>query len=56
MPVAVNIHGGAFNLGGFCAYPGKVRLTVFHGSRYMNVSSLVSWSDEPFVGVSINYQ
>jgi len=41
MPVGVNIHGGAFNLG---------------AARALNVSSMVSWSDKPFIGVSFNYR
>lgn len=41
LPVAVYIHGGAFNRG------------VSSGH---NTASMVAWSDEPFIAVSFNYR
>lgn len=41
LPVAVYIHGGAFNRG--------------HSSS-QNTASMVAWSEEPFVAVSFNYR
>ncbi|KAI1617391.1 triacylglycerol lipase [Exophiala viscosa] len=41
LPVAIYVHGGAFNRG--------------HSSS-QNTASMVAWSEEPFVGVSFNYR
>lgn len=41
LPVAVYIHGGAFNRG---------------NSSMQNTASMVAWSDEPFIAVSFNYR
>lgn len=41
LPVAVYVHGGAFNRG--------------HSSM-QNTASMVAWSEEPFVAVSFNYR
>jgi len=41
LPVAVYIHGGAFNRG---------------TSSMHNTASMVGWSEEPFVAVSFNYR
>ncbi|TVY59613.1 Lipase, partial [Lachnellula suecica] len=41
IPVAVYIHGGAFNRG---------------SSRMHNTASMVAWSEKPFIGVSFNYR
>ena len=41
LPVLVHIYGGSFNFG-------------FGSSR--QISNLVSWSEEPFIGISFNYR
>ncbi|PBP26033.1 carboxylesterase family protein [Diplocarpon rosae] len=41
LPVAVYIHGGAFNRG---------------SSQMHNTASMVAWSESPFIGVSFNYR
>lgn len=41
LPVAVYIHGGAFNRG---------------NSSMQNTASMVAWSDKPFIAVSFNYR
>ncbi|KAK6579890.1 hypothetical protein PZA11_007598 [Diplocarpon coronariae] len=41
LPVAVYIHGGAFNRG---------------SSKMHNTASMVAWSEIPFIGVSFNYR
>ena len=41
VPVAVYIHGGAFNRG---------------SSMMHNTASMVAWSEKPFIGVSFNYR
>ncbi|KAF3764161.1 alpha/beta-hydrolase [Cryphonectria parasitica EP155] len=41
LPVALYVHGGAFNRGTSCQH---------------NTSSMVAWSEEPFVAVSFNYR
>ncbi|KAK7052848.1 hypothetical protein VNI00_004167 [Paramarasmius palmivorus] len=41
LPVAVYIHGGAFNRGAAAMH---------------NTASMVAWSEEPFIGVSFNYR
>ncbi|KIW98485.1 uncharacterized protein Z519_00146 [Cladophialophora bantiana CBS 173.52] len=41
LPVAVYIHGGAFNRG---------------NSSMHNTTSMVAWSEEPFIAVSFNYR
>lgn len=41
VPVAVYIHGGAFNRG---------------SSKMHNTASMVAWSESPFIGVSFNYR
>lgn len=41
VPVAINVHGGAFNRG---------------TSSQLNADSMVAWSEEPFIGVSFNYR
>lgn len=41
VPVAVYIHGGAFNRG---------------SARMHNTASQVAWSEEPFIAVSFNYR
>ncbi|KAL3417402.1 carboxylesterase [Phlyctema vagabunda] len=41
LPVAVYIHGGAFNRG---------------SSMMHNTASMVGWSEKPFIGVSFNYR
>ncbi|KAH6673300.1 putative extracellular lipase [Halenospora varia] len=41
VPVAVYIHGGAFNRG---------------SSMMHNTGSMVAWSEKPFIGVSFNYR
>ncbi|RDW85208.1 carboxylic ester hydrolase-4 [Coleophoma cylindrospora] len=41
VPVAVYIHGGAFNRG---------------SSMMHNTASMVGWSEKPFIGVSFNYR
>src|SRR6266542_530582 len=41
LPVAIYIHGGAFNRG---------------SATMHNTASLVAWSEEPFIAVSFNYR
>ncbi|EKD19761.1 uncharacterized protein L3040_001893 [Drepanopeziza brunnea f. sp. 'multigermtubi'] len=41
LPVAVYIHGGAFNRG---------------SAKMHNTASMVAWSESPFIGVSFNYR
>ncbi|OJJ34514.1 hypothetical protein ASPWEDRAFT_136662 [Aspergillus wentii DTO 134E9] len=41
LPVAVYVHGGAYNRG---------------TSSMHNTASMISWSEEPFIGVSFNYR
>lgn len=59
IPVAVNIHGGGFNFGAgqFTSLSSFCRgLTSDTLGKYLNVSKMVSWSAEPFIGVSLNYR
>ena len=60
VPVAVYIHGGAFNRGS-CEF--KVSLMSSEeqgltkvGAMMHNTGSMVAWSESPFIGVSFNYR
>jgi acetylcholinesterase len=59
VPVAVYIPGGAFNRGSCkfmlftppVCYKSNILLAKSH-----NTSSMVAWSEKPFIGVSFNYR
>jgi acetylcholinesterase len=59
VPVAVYIHGGAFNRGS-----GKFSISVKRSDGFVltktalmhNAASMVAWSEKPFIGVSFNYR
>jgi acetylcholinesterase len=56
VPVAVYLHGGAFNRGSCkCSRPhAAVKLTA--SAMMHNTASMVAWSEKPFIRVSFDYR
>ena len=57
IPVAVYIHGGAFNRGS-CKFTSSndMKPKLIYSAMMHNTASMVAWSEKPFIGISFNYR